>query len=64
MVKERASATSKSCRRLSEMTERKKILIVEDEKDIRDLVRYHLEQEGFSVLEAEGKRAGAGAGAP
>jgi len=35
------------------MTERKKILIVEDEKDIRDLVRYHLEQEGFSVLEAE-----------
>jgi phosphate regulon transcriptional regulator PhoB len=35
------------------MAERKKILIVEDEKDIRDLVRYHLEQEGFSVLEAD-----------
>lgn len=29
-----------------------KILIVEDEKDIRDLVRYNLETEGFSVLEA------------
>jgi two-component system alkaline phosphatase synthesis response regulator PhoP len=35
------------------MAQRKKILVVEDEKDIRDLVRYNLEQEGFSVLEAE-----------
>ncbi len=33
--------------------EKKKILVVEDEKDIRELVRYNLEQEGFSVLEAE-----------
>ena len=31
----------------------KKILVVEDEKDVRDLVRYNLEQEGFRVLEAE-----------
>ncbi len=33
--------------------DKKKILIVEDEKDIRDLLRYNLEQEGFGVLEAE-----------
>ena len=33
--------------------DRKKILVVEDEKDIRDLLRYNLEQEGFGVLEAE-----------
>jgi two-component system alkaline phosphatase synthesis response regulator PhoP len=32
---------------------KKKILIVEDEADIRELVRYNLEQEGFIVLEAE-----------
>ena len=31
----------------------KKILVVEDEKDVRELVRYNLEQEGFRVLEAE-----------
>ena len=39
-------------------TGRQKILIVEDEKDIRELVRYHLEQDGFAVLEAsEGELA-------
>ena len=31
---------------------KRKILIVEDEKDIRDLIRYNLETEGFAVLEA------------
>ena len=31
----------------------RKVLVVEDEKDIRELVRYNLEQEGFQVLEAE-----------
>jgi phosphate regulon transcriptional regulator PhoB len=31
----------------------KKILVVEDEPDIRKLVRYNLSQERFSVLEAE-----------
>jgi phosphate regulon transcriptional regulator PhoB len=30
-----------------------RILVVEDEKDIRDLIRFHLEQEGFEVLEAQ-----------
>jgi phosphate regulon transcriptional regulator PhoB len=29
------------------------ILVVEDEKDIRDLARFHLEQEGYTVREAE-----------
>jgi len=29
------------------------ILVVEDEKDIRDLVRFHLEQEGWAVREAD-----------
>jgi two-component system alkaline phosphatase synthesis response regulator PhoP len=29
------------------------ILVVEDEEDIRDLIRFHLEQEGFAVLEAQ-----------
>jgi len=33
--------------------DRRKILVVEDEKDIRDLVRYNLEQEGFVVLETD-----------
>ena len=32
---------------------RRKILIVEDEPDIRELVRYNLEQVGFDVIEAE-----------
>ena len=33
--------------------DKRKILVVEDEKDIRELLRYNLEQEGFAVLEAE-----------
>jgi len=34
------------------------ILVVEDEKDIRELVRFHLEQEGYAVREADsGERA-------
>ncbi len=34
------------------------ILIVEDEEDIRELVRYNLEREGFSVSEAESGEEG------
>ena len=30
--------------------DKKKILVVEDEADIRELLRYHLEREGFDVL--------------
>src|SRR5262249_35115184 len=33
--------------------DRRKVLIVEDEKDIRDLVRYNLEQDGFLIIEAD-----------
>jgi len=29
------------------------ILVVEDEKDIRELVRFHMEQEGYAVREAD-----------
>jgi DNA-binding response OmpR family regulator len=32
--------------------DRRKVLIIEDERDIRELVRVNLESEGFSVLEA------------
>jgi two-component system alkaline phosphatase synthesis response regulator PhoP len=36
---------------------KRKVLIVEDEKDIRDLVRYNLEAEGFAIVEAsDGER--------
>lgn len=38
--------------------DKKKILIVEDEADIRELLRYHLEREGFEVLEAGDGPAG------
>ncbi|HXQ20338.1 MAG TPA: response regulator [Candidatus Acidoferrales bacterium] len=33
--------------------EKRKVLVVEDEKDIRDLVRYNLEQDGFVVVETD-----------
>ena len=34
------------------------VLVVEDEKDIRDLLVYNLEREGYSVLEAEDGKTG------
>jgi len=38
--------------------ERQRVLVVEDEQDIRELVRFNLEQEGFSVAAVEdGERA-------
>lgn len=37
---------------------KKRILIVEDEADIRELVRYNLEREGFRVSEAESGEKG------
>ena len=36
----------------TQSTERRKILVIEDERDIRELVRVNLEAEGFAVLEA------------
>ena len=35
-----------------------KILIIDDEQDIRDVVRLHLEQAGYHVLEAENGEVG------
>jgi len=35
------------------MAAKRSILVVEDEKDLRELVRFHLEQEGYAVREAE-----------
>jgi phosphate regulon transcriptional regulator PhoB len=43
------------------------VLVVEDEKDIRELVRFHLEQEGYLVREADSGEAATAqlqAGAP
>src|SRR6185295_19987645 len=35
------------------MAVKRTILVVEDERDIRELVRFHLAQEGYSVREAD-----------
>ena len=35
------------------MAVKRTILVVEDEKDIRELIRFHLEQDGYAVREAE-----------
>jgi two-component system, OmpR family, alkaline phosphatase synthesis response regulator PhoP len=40
------------------VTTKRIILVVEDEKDIRELVRFHLEQEGYAVREAETGESG------
>jgi two-component system phosphate regulon response regulator PhoB len=40
--------------------EKQQILIIEDEEDIRELVRYNLEREGFRVCEAESGEEGLG----
>jgi phosphate regulon transcriptional regulator PhoB len=40
------------------MAVKRTILVVEDEKDIRELVRFHLEQEGYLVREAETGESG------
>jgi len=37
---------------------KKKILVVDDEKDIREIIKIALEQDGFQVIEADnGKKA-------
>ena len=40
------------------MPVKRKILVVEDEQDLRDLLRFHLEQEGYLVCEADAGDAG------
>jgi len=47
-----AVAMAEAAARVGER-EARKILVVEDEKDIRDLVRYNLQQEGFAVIETD-----------
>ena len=42
------------------MAVKRTILVVEDERDIRDLVRFHLEQEGYAVREADTGEAALG----
>ena len=37
---------------------KKRILIIEDEEDIRELIRYTLDREGFGVSEAGTGEAG------
>jgi two-component system alkaline phosphatase synthesis response regulator PhoP len=44
--------TSSHIRPLVAVEAKRKILLVEDEHDIRELVRYNLEIEGFAVVEA------------
>ncbi len=39
-------------------SDKRQILVIEDEEDIRELVRYNLEQENFAVTEAESGEAG------
>ncbi len=41
--------------------DQRKILIVDDEPGLRDLVRINLEHEGFAVVQAENGRLGLGA---
>lgn len=38
--------------KISATETKRKILVIEDERDIRELVRYNLEAEGFTVVEA------------
>ena len=40
-------------RQSNDVPVKRTLLVVEDEKDIRDLLRFHLEQEGYTVREAE-----------
>lgn len=47
-----ASASTKPVPRAMD-GEKKLVLVVEDERDISDLVRFHLEQEGFAVAVAQ-----------
>src|SRR5438874_13633686 len=38
------------------MAAKRSILVVEDEKDLRELVRFHLEQDGYAVRDAESRQ--------
>jgi phosphate regulon transcriptional regulator PhoB len=53
MVIERSRSRHPAGRQSDGVPLKKTLLVVEDEKDIRDLLRFHLEQEGYAVREAE-----------
>jgi phosphate regulon transcriptional regulator PhoB len=53
MLTQRSRARHGAGRQSGDVPVRRTILVVEDEKDIRDLLRFHLEQEGYAVREAE-----------
>ena len=52
------------CDRIEQKRERtmKRILVIEDDKDIVELVRYNLEKDGFQVTSSARRSDGAGAG--
>jgi len=53
MVTDRSRSRHPAGRQSNDVPLKRTLLVVEDEKDIRDLLRFHLEQEGYAVREAE-----------
>ena len=53
MLTERSRRRHPAARQSTHVGVKRTVLVVEDEKDIRDLVRFHLDQEGYTVREAE-----------
>jgi two-component system alkaline phosphatase synthesis response regulator PhoP len=53
MLTPRSRSRHPAGRQSSEVPVKRTLLVVEDEKDIRELLRFHLEQEGYTVREAE-----------
>src|SRR5262245_22845802 len=53
MLTTRSRSRHPGGRQSGDVPVKRTILVVEDEKDIRDLLRFHLEQEGYAVREAE-----------
>jgi DNA-binding response OmpR family regulator len=53
MVTDRSPSRHPAGRQSNDVPLKRTLLVVEDEKDIRDLLRFHLEQEGWTVREAE-----------
>ena len=53
MVTVRSRSRHPAGRQSNDVPLKRTLLVVEDEKDIRDLLRFHLEQEGYTVREAE-----------
>jgi len=52
------SATSKDGQRIGSTARRATLLIIEDDADMREMLRESLDEEGFTVETASGGRAG------